>query len=113
MSWDRRFDNPVPLPRGGPARTFRDAADYIRKLPKEEHDRPEWRLAVQMLIDAAENRGPMLFARMGILRAMEAKGEYAVRLQKNSAGLTAHRILAPSLHRNNAGGFRSSCSQCH
>jgi hypothetical protein len=63
MSWDRPFDNPVPLPRGGPARTFRDAADYIRKLPKEEHDRPEWRLAVQMLIDAAENRGPMLFAR--------------------------------------------------
>jgi len=64
MSWDRPFDHPVLLPRGAPARTLRDAAEYIRKLPKAQHDRPEWRLAIQMLIDAAENRGPMLFARM-------------------------------------------------
>ena len=34
-----------------------------------ERDTPEWRLAIQMLIDAAENRGPVLFARMGIERA--------------------------------------------
>ncbi|WP_145963689.1 hypothetical protein [Bradyrhizobium algeriense] len=51
---------------------MRDAADYIRKLPQPERDRQEWRLAVQMLIDAAEDRGPMLFARMGIVRALEA-----------------------------------------
>jgi hypothetical protein len=71
VSWDRPFDQPIPLPSGSPARTFRDAANYIRKLPKSEYDKPEWRLAVQMLIDAAEDRGPMLFARMGILRATE------------------------------------------
>jgi hypothetical protein len=71
MSWDRPFDQPVPLPKGAPARTLRDAANYIKNLPKPEHDRQEWRLAVQMLIDAAENRGPMLFARMGMMRAME------------------------------------------
>jgi CheY-like chemotaxis protein len=41
------------------------------ELPKSEHDTPEWRLAVQMLIDAAEDRGPMLFAKMGIQRATE------------------------------------------
>jgi hypothetical protein len=70
MSWDRPFDQPVPLPSGAPARTLRDAANYIRNLPKSEHDLPEWRLAVQMLIDAAEDRGPMLFARMGIDRAV-------------------------------------------
>jgi hypothetical protein len=28
-----------------------------------------------MLIDAAEDRGPMLFARMGIVRALEAHAE--------------------------------------
>ena len=28
---------------------------------------------MQMLIDAAENRGPMLFARMGMMRAMEGE----------------------------------------
>jgi hypothetical protein len=71
MSWDRPFDQPVPLPSGAPARTLRDAAHYIKKLPNSEHDRPEWRLAVQMLIDASENRGPMLFARIGIHRAVE------------------------------------------
>jgi hypothetical protein len=40
-----------------------------KKLPQSEHDSPEWRLAIQMLIDAAEDRGPMLFAKMGMLRA--------------------------------------------
>jgi hypothetical protein len=30
---------------------------------------------VQMLIDAAEDRGPMLFARMGIVRALETHAE--------------------------------------
>jgi hypothetical protein len=70
VSWERPFDQPVPLPSGPPARTLRDAANYVRKLPKSEHDTPEWRLAVQMLIDAAEDRGPMLFAKMGIQRAV-------------------------------------------
>jgi hypothetical protein len=70
MSWERPFDQPVPLPSGSPARTLREAANYIKKLPKSEYDTPEWRLAVQMLIDAAEDRGPMLFAKMGLHRAM-------------------------------------------
>ena len=75
MSWDRPFPQPVPLPQGPPAQTLRDAADYIRKLPQPERDCQEWRLAVQMLIDAAEDRGPMLFARMGIVRALEGNVE--------------------------------------
>jgi hypothetical protein len=70
VSWERPFDQPVPLPSGPPARTLRDAANYIKKLPKSEHDTPEWRLAAQMLIDAAEDRGPMLVAKMGISRAV-------------------------------------------
>jgi hypothetical protein len=59
------------LPKGPPARTIRDAANYIRTLSESQRDRNEWRLAVQMLIDAAEDRGPLLFARMGIVRALE------------------------------------------
>jgi hypothetical protein len=69
VSWDRPFDQPVHLPDGPPARTLRDAGNYIRKLPESERDTPEWRLAIQMLIDAAENGAPMLFAKMGIERA--------------------------------------------
>jgi hypothetical protein len=73
MSWDRPFAQPVPLPEGPPAQTLRDAADYIRKLPQSERDCREWQLAFQMLIDAAEDRGPVLFAGMGIVRALEAR----------------------------------------
>lgn len=75
MSWDRPFPQPVPLPKGPPAQTLRDAANYIGKLPQPERDCQEWRLAVQMLIDAAEDRGPMLIARMGIVSALEAQVE--------------------------------------
>jgi hypothetical protein len=65
------FDRPVPLPNGEPARTLRDAVNYIKQLPKSERDRQEWRLVIHMLIEAAEDRGPMTFARMGILYAIE------------------------------------------
>ena len=75
MSWDRPFDQPVPLPNGAPAKTLRDAADYIKKLPKSERDRREWRLAVHMLLDAAEDRGPVLFAKMGMERALNREVE--------------------------------------
>jgi hypothetical protein len=75
MSWERPFDQPILLPSGPPARTLRDAANYIKKLQKSERDVREWRLAIQMLIDAAEDRGPMLFAKMGMDRALNRKVE--------------------------------------
>jgi hypothetical protein len=73
MSWERPFDQPILLPSGPPARTLRDAANYIKKLQKSERDVQEWRLAIQMLIDAAEDRGPVLFAKMGMDRALNRK----------------------------------------
>jgi hypothetical protein len=78
MSWERPFYQPVPLPGERPARTLRDAGNYIRKLREMERDTPEWRLAIQMLIDAAEDRGPVLFAKMGIDRALNRKAEDAI-----------------------------------
>jgi hypothetical protein len=75
VSWDRPFGQAVPLPNGRLAKTLRDAGDYIRKLPETERNTPEWRLAVQTLIDAAEDRGPMLFARMGIERAVNRNSD--------------------------------------
>ena len=75
MSWDRPFAQPIPLRAGEVARTLRDAANFICKLPKCEHDSQDWRLAVHMLIDAAEDRGPMMFAQIGIQRAMERRAE--------------------------------------
>jgi hypothetical protein len=42
MGWQRKFSEPIPLPKGKPLVTLRDAATYITKLPKAEHDAPEW-----------------------------------------------------------------------
>jgi hypothetical protein len=86
VSWERPFDQPVPLPGKRPARTLRDAGNYIRKLPESERDTPEWRLAVQMLIDAAEDRGPVLFAKFGMERALNRKAKDAI----NSAPKRRH-----------------------
>jgi len=37
--WNRQFEDPIPLARGRQLVTLKDAADYITKLPKAEHDR--------------------------------------------------------------------------
>ena len=42
MSWSRRFDDPIPLPRGRQFVTLKDAADYIMKLPKAEQNHEHW-----------------------------------------------------------------------
>jgi hypothetical protein len=70
MSWDAPFDEPIELPNGKKARTLREAGQYITKLPKSEHEHPEWQTAMLVLIEAAEKRGPISFARMGMMQAI-------------------------------------------
>jgi hypothetical protein len=40
--WSRPFEEPIPLARGRQLVTLEDAGDYITKLPKAEHEAPEW-----------------------------------------------------------------------
>jgi hypothetical protein len=68
--WSRRFTEPIPLPKGKPLATLRDAATYITKLPKAEHEAPEWQAAMEALLLVAEHNGPTMFARIGITRAL-------------------------------------------
>ncbi|MEO6783932.1 MAG: hypothetical protein ABI407_20585 [Bradyrhizobium sp.] len=70
MPWSTEFDDPIVLPKGRPLVTLRDAANYITKLPKAEHDAPEWQAAMEALILVAENGGPAMFARIGVMRAL-------------------------------------------
>jgi hypothetical protein len=44
--------------------------EYITKLPRAEHATPEWRAAVEALILVPESDGPTMFARIGIVRAL-------------------------------------------
>jgi hypothetical protein len=47
ISWSRRFDDPIPLPRGRRLVTLKDAADYIMKLSKAEQAKRHWQTAVR------------------------------------------------------------------
>jgi hypothetical protein len=69
VSWDQQFFDPVVL-SGRSLVTLRDAAQYITKLPKAEHDAEDWQAAMQALLLVAEHDGPPMFARIGVMRAI-------------------------------------------
>jgi hypothetical protein len=50
--------------------TLEDAGTYITKLPKAEHEAPEWQAGMECLILVAEKNGPTMMARIGIMRAL-------------------------------------------
>jgi hypothetical protein len=70
MGWARKFDEPIPLPKGKSLVTLRGAALYITKLRKAEHEAPEWQAAMEALLLVAERNGPTMFARIGVMRAL-------------------------------------------
>jgi hypothetical protein len=50
--------------------TLKDTALYITKLPKAEHEAPDWQAAMEALILVAESNGPTMFARIGVMQAL-------------------------------------------
>jgi hypothetical protein len=70
MPWSRRFDHPIVPPKGKAIVTFKDAAAYILKLPKSKQQSPEWQAAGEAVIMAAEHRGPLLHAHVGMMLAL-------------------------------------------
>jgi hypothetical protein len=72
--WHRPFEDPIPLPRGRQLVTLKEAA-YIMKLSKTAQSHKEWQDAIEALIMAAERRGPLMHARIGMLRALNRHAE--------------------------------------
>jgi hypothetical protein len=72
VSWSVRFHIPIALPDGRELVTLRDAGEYIQSLPKAKHERPEWLFAVEMLMAAVEERGPLMFAEIAVRKAVNA-----------------------------------------
>ena len=67
--WRRPFEYPIGI--GDRALvTLLDAGEYIAALPKKEHEAAEWRAAMEALLLVVERGGPTMFARIGIMRAM-------------------------------------------
>jgi hypothetical protein len=75
VSWDQRFFDPIPVSGRKPLVTLRDAAEYITALPQVEHGAPEWQAAMEALLLVAELGGPTMFARIGIMRALNRQVE--------------------------------------
>jgi hypothetical protein len=73
--WKPRFDDPIPLPRGRQFVTLEDAGNYITRLPKAEHEAQEWQAAMEALILVATSGGPTMFARIGVMRALNRRVE--------------------------------------
>jgi hypothetical protein len=71
MPWSRRFDEPIPT-KGKPIVTLKEAAAFILKLPKAEQSKPHWQAAAEAVIMAAEDRGPLMHADIGMKRALNA-----------------------------------------
>jgi hypothetical protein len=70
LRWDQQFFDPIDLHSGRKLVTLRDAALYITKLPKAEHETPEWQAAAEALLLVAERNGPTMLARIGMMRAL-------------------------------------------
>jgi hypothetical protein len=68
--WRRHFEDPIPLPGGRQLVTLEDAGNDITKLPKAEHEAAEWQAAMEALILVATSGGPTMFARIGVMRAL-------------------------------------------
>jgi hypothetical protein len=76
MPWSTPFDEPIALRGGGRLATLQQAADYIMKLPEDIQQQERWQIAIENLIQAAETGGGwLMFARIGMLRALNADRE--------------------------------------
>ncbi|MCW2219500.1 hypothetical protein M2232_003032 [Bradyrhizobium japonicum] len=70
--WARRFEDPIRI-GDRVLVTLLDAGEYIATLPKKEHTAPEWQAAMEALILVAEGGGPTMFARIGVVRALNRR----------------------------------------
>ena len=89
--WGRSFDDPVRVD-GRKLVTLRDAGEYIATLPQTEHGAPEWQAATEALILVAEQGGPTMFARIGIMRALNG-GKPSPPLQPRRKPAKKYRVV--------------------
>jgi hypothetical protein len=76
VSWDQRFAEPIVLADGGKLSTLRDAVAHLGKaIPEPDHEMPSVMTAAELLTLAAELGGPVEFARIATLQAINRNVE--------------------------------------
>ena len=92
MSWDQQFFDPIELSGGRKLVALRDAALYITKLPKAEHDAKAWQAAMEALLLVAEHDGDPMLARIGVMRALHRHKPKAAPVPRRKPA-KAYRII--------------------
>jgi hypothetical protein len=92
MPWSRPFDEPIQPPKGKALVTLKDAAASILALPKSEQQSPEWQAAGEAVIMAAEDRGPLMHARIGMLRALNRNVERMFNTSRKDTHWGKHKL---------------------
>jgi hypothetical protein len=69
-----------------PLVTLRDAAKYVTQLPKVEHDADAWQAAMEALLPVAEQEGPAMFARIGVMKALNRHVERVFNSSEKDGG---------------------------
>jgi len=94
MPWSTPFDEPIRLRGGGRLTTLQHAADYIMKLPEDVQQQACWQIAVENLINAAETGGGwLMFARIGVMRALNGDGQGRCFLNKAAQRVSVTRHI--------------------
>jgi hypothetical protein len=71
VSWSLRFAEPIVLADGVKLATLRQArAHLVKTVPADERGSPAVLTATEMLTNAAEHRGPVEFAPIATLQAL-------------------------------------------
>jgi hypothetical protein len=89
MPWSAKFNDPISLPGRKPLVSLRDAALYIQRLPRAEQSKPHWQAACEALILVAEEDGPVMLARIGMMRALN----YGKPVEPRRKAVKAYRII--------------------
>ena len=76
MSWDSRFPEPIELPCGARLASLREAIVHlVNTIPSSERGAPVILTAAELITSAAERGGPIEFARIATLRALNRHAE--------------------------------------
>jgi hypothetical protein len=70
MPWSRAFDEPIQPPKGKALVTLKDAAGVHPGAAQVETESPEWQAAGEAVMMAAEDRGPLMHAHVGMMLAL-------------------------------------------
>jgi hypothetical protein len=71
VSWDSRFPEPIELPCGAKLASLREAIVHlVNTVPSSERATPVVLTAAELITSAAERGGPIEFARIATLRAL-------------------------------------------